>query len=33
MEWNKLPADCVHSSSVNMFKNIIYNDLIRPGYT
>ena len=22
-EWNKLSADCVHSSSVNMFKNRI----------
>ena len=23
-EWNKLSYDCVNSSSVNMFKNIIY---------
>ena len=32
-EWNKLSADCVHSSSVNMFKNIIDNYLVRAGYT
>ena len=32
-EWNKLPADCVHSSSVNMFKNRIDNYLVRAGYT
>ena len=32
-EWNKLSADCVHSSSINMFKNIIDNYLIRAGYT
>ena len=28
-EWNKWLADCVHSSSVNMFKNIIDNYLVR----
>ena len=28
-EWNKLPAGCVHSSSVNMFKNRIDNYLGR----
>ena len=32
-EWNKLSADCVHSSSVNMFKNRIENYLVRAGYT
>ena len=32
-EWNKLSADCVHSSSVNMFKNRIDNCLVRAGYT
>ena len=32
-EWNKLSADCVHSSSVNMFKNIIDNYLVRAIYT
>ena len=32
-EWNKLSADCVHSSSVNMFKNRIDNHLVRAGYT
>ena len=32
-EWNKLSADCVHSSSVNMFKNRINNYLVRAGYT
>ena len=32
-EWNKLSADCVHSSSVNMFKNRIDNYLGRAGYT
>ena len=30
-EWNKLPSDCVHSSSVNMFENIIDNYLVRAG--
>ena len=32
-EWNKWSADCVHSSSVNMFKNRIDNYLVRAGYT
>ena len=32
-EWNKLSADCVHSSSVNMFKNRKDNYLVRAGYT
>ena len=32
-EQNKLSADCVHSSSINMFKNRICNYLIRAGYT
>ena len=34
-EWNKLSADCVHSSGVNrsMFKNGIDNYLVRAGYT
>ena len=32
-EWNKLPNDCVNTSSVNMFKNIIDRYLIRAGYT
>ena len=32
-EWNKLSADCVHSSSVNMLKNIIDNYLVRVGYS
>ena len=32
-EWNKLPADCVHSSSINMFKNRIDNYFVTPGYS
>ena len=28
-----MSADCVHSSSVNMFKNRIDNYLVRAGYT
>ena len=32
-EWNKLPADCVYSNSVNMFKNRIDNYFVRAGYT
>ena len=32
-EWNKLPNDCVHASSVNMFKNRIDRYMIRAGYT
>ena len=31
-EWNKLSADCVHSSCINMFKTRIDNYLIRTGY-
>ena len=30
-EWNKFSADCLHSSSINMFKNSINNHLIRAG--
>ena len=30
-EWNKLPYDCVNSSSVNMFKNRIDRYMIRAG--
>ena len=32
-EWNKLPADCEHSSSVNTFKNRIDNYFVRAVYT
>ena len=32
-EWNTLSADCVHYSSINMFKNIIDNYLVMAGYT
>ena len=32
-EWNTMPADCVHSSSVIMFKNRIDNYLARTEYT
>ena len=32
-EWNKLPNDCVNTSSVNMFKNRIDRYFIRAGYT
>ena len=33
--WNKLSTDCVHASSVNMFKNKIdkYMYLAKAGYT
>ena len=31
--WNKLTTDCVHSSSVNMFKNRIVKHLVKAGYT
>ena len=31
-EWNRLSADCVGASSVNMFKNIIDIYLRREGY-
>ena len=30
--WNKLPTDCVHASSVNMFKNKIDKYLVKAGY-
>ena len=32
-EWNKLSADCIHSSSTNMFKKRTDNYLVRAGYT
>ena len=32
-EWNKLSADRVHSSSLNMFRNRIGNYLMSAGYT
>ena len=32
-EWNKLSADCWNSSSINMFNSIIYNYLVRAGYS
>ena len=32
-EWNKLLADYVHSSSVNMFKNRIYKYQVKADYT
>ena len=31
--WNKLSAECVHASSVNMFKNITDKYLVKAGYT
>ena len=31
--WNKLSTDCVHASSVNMFKNKIDKYLVKAGYT
>ena len=31
--WNTLSADCVHASSVNMFKNGIDKYLVKTGYT
>ena len=31
--WNKLSADFVHASSVNMSKNIIDKYLVKAGYT
>ena len=31
--WNKLSTDCVHASSVNMFKNKIEKYLAKAGYT
>ena len=32
-EWNSLSADGMLSSSINIFKNIIENYLVRAGYT
>ena len=32
-EWHKLSIDCVHASSVIMFKNRLDNCLITAGYT
>ena len=32
-EWNRLSADCVNASNVNMFKNKIDKYLRRAGYT
>ena len=31
--WNKLSTECVHASSVNMFKNEIDKYLVKAGYT
>ena len=31
--WNKLSTQCVHASSVNMFKNKIDKYLVMAGYT
>ena len=31
--WNKLSAECVHASSVNMFMNKIDKYLVKAGYT
>ena len=31
--WNNLSADCVHASSVNMFKKKIDKYLVKAGYT
>ena len=31
--WNKLSRECVHASSVNMFKNRIDKYLVKAGYT
>ena len=31
--WNKLSKECIHASSVNMFKNIIDKYLVKAGYT
>ena len=30
--WNKLSTECVHASSVNMFKNKIDKYLVKAGY-
>ena len=31
--WNTFSTDCVHASSVNMFKNKIDRYLVKAGYT
>ena len=31
--WNNISTDCVHASSVNMFKNKIDKYLVEAGYT
>ena len=31
--WNNLSTDCVHASSLNMFKNKIDKYLVKAGYT
>ena len=31
--WNKLPAECVQASSINMFKNRIDKYIVEAGYT
>ena len=31
--WNTLSTDCVNSSSINMFKNMIDKYLVKAGYT
>ena len=31
--WNKLSEECMHASSVNMFKTIIDKYLVKAGYT
>ena len=31
--WNNLSTDCVHASSVNLFKNAIDKYLFKAGYT
>ena len=31
--WNNLSTDCVHASSVNMFKNRIDKYLVKAGHT
>ena len=31
--WKELSEECVHASSVNMFKDRIYKYLVKAGYT
>ena len=31
--WNKLSTDCVHASSLNVFKKRINRNSVKPGYT